>query len=191
MKPIERGELLPLAEYEGIRERFRARIIGVKAARRARLGDEMSIVFENRDTVLWQIQEMLRTERITAEPAIRHELDTYNELLPGGAELSATLFIEVQDRDRRDELLTRLCAIEEHVALEVSGHLARATFEEGRRDRGRAAAVQYLKFPLGPEALAALRGGEAEVAIVFDHPHLRARHALPATMVAALREDAG
>jgi hypothetical protein len=189
MKKIERGELLPLAEYEAIRERFRARILEEKRARRMRLGDEMSMVFENRDTVLWQIQEMLRTERITTESGIRHELDTYNELVPVSGGLSATLFIEIADRERRDEMLTRLCAIEEHVSLELDGVRTRATFEEGRRDRGRAAAVQYLQFPLGPSARAALLRDGVSAAIVFDHPALAARYPLAPETASSLRED--
>ena len=188
MKPIDRSEVLPLGEYEAIRERFRARIIAMKKARRVVVGDELSMVFENRDTMLWQVQEMLRTERITSEKAIAHELETYNELVPRESELSATLFIEIPDALRREEMLTRLCAIEEHVAIEIGGHLCRATFEEGRRDRGRAAAVQYLKFPLTAAARDALRASAA-AALVFDHPAFARRIALPAATVASLAED--
>lgn len=201
MKPIDRSELLPLEAYESIRERFRARVIAEKRARRVRLGEELSLVFENRDTVLLQIQEMLRAERIVAEAAIRHELETYNQLVPGSGELSATLFIEIPEPLRREELLARLCAIEEHVSLEIRGARgeelarARATFEEGRRDRGRAAAVQYLKLPLGERGGSALRsaGGtaEADVAIAIDHPHLTARHPLGRATIAALIADLG
>lgn len=131
-------------------------------------------------------------KRITAEAGIGHELETYNELVPADGGLSATPFIEIADRERRDEMLTRLCAIEEHVSLELDGCLTRATFEEGRRDRGRAAAVQYLHFPLGPAARASLlreASKAASGAIAFDHPALAARHPLSSATVAALRED--
>ena len=191
MKKIERSEILPIGEYETIREHFRTRIIELKKARRLQLGDEMSLVFENRDTMLWQIQEMLRTERITAEKAIAHEMETYNELVPGDAELSATLFIEIPDQQRRNELLERLCAIEEHVAFSVGGALVRATFEEGRRDKGRAAAVQYLKFPLDDKALAALRTRRGPAQLVFDHPALSSRFDVPAATIASLADDVG
>jgi hypothetical protein len=193
MKQIERSELLGLGEYEAIRERFYQRIVESKRPRRMRLGDEMSIVFENRDTVLFQVQEMLRTERITAEKAIAHELETYNPNVPGDDELSATLFIEVPDLARRNELLMRLCAIEEHVSLEVEGRAGiercRATFEEGRRDKGRAAAVQYLKFPLTLAAAAMLRARDGAFSIRVDHPHFQARFALTAATVESLAGD--
>jgi hypothetical protein len=189
MKKVERNELLGLGDYEGIRERFRTRIIEAKRARRVTLGDELSLVFENRDTLLWQIQEMLRTERITNEKAIAHELETYNELMPGDSELSATLFIEILERERREEMLTRLCAIEEHVAFEIDGEQCRATFEEGRRDRGRAAAVQYLKFPLTPKARDALRARRGTAHLVFDHPAFSARIALGPKTLDSLSED--
>lgn len=193
MKPIERGEILGLKEYEPIRERFRQRIIELKRARRVSLGGELTILFENRDTVLWQIQEMVRTERITAEPGIAHEIETYNEQVPGAHELSATLFIEIPDAERRNEMLTRLCAIEEHVVFEVEGahgvERCRATFEAGRRDAGRAAAVQYLKFPLTPTAEKSLRSGVGAFAVRLDHPALSLRTPLAAATVASLALD--
>src|SRR5215470_80333 len=104
MKKVERNELLGLAEYEQIRQRFMARVIAEKRDRRVIAGDEVSLVFENHDTVLFQIQEMLRTERISKEPSILHELETYNDLVPGQDELSATMFVEIADavvRERR------------------------------------------------------------------------------------------
>ena len=192
MKKVERNEILPLGDYEAVRERFRARILELKRARRMILGDDMSMVFENRDTVLWQIQEMLRTERITGERAIAHELETYNELVPGDRELSATLFIEIPELARREEMLTRLCAIEEHVSFEIGSperHRCRATFEEGRRDRGRAAAVQYLKFPLGEEACVEVGARRGPATVVFDHPALSARFSLSAATLASLSDD--
>jgi len=83
MKPVDRSEVLGLGEYEQIRERFRRRVIEDKRARRVPLGGHMTVLFENHDTVLFQIQEMLRTERISAAQAVRHEIETYNQLVPG------------------------------------------------------------------------------------------------------------
>lgn len=188
MKPIERSEILGLGEYEQIRPRFRDRIIELKKARRVKINEDMTILFENRDTMLLQVQEMLRTERITNEKAIAHELETYNELVPGDSELSASLFIEIPDQARREEMLVRWCAIEEHIAIAMDGEICRATFEEGRRDRGRAAAVQYLKFPLTAKARAALIAGKS-AALVFDHPALQSRVDLAAPTVASLADD--
>ncbi len=190
MKKIDRSEILPLGEYERVRDPFRKRVIDMKKVRRLPLGEEISLVFENHDTMLMQVQEMLRTERITAEKAIAHEIETYNELVPADGELSATLFIEIPDQARREEMLTRLCAIEEHVALEIGGERLQATFEEGRRDRGRAAAVQYLKFPLTPAATSAVRAGKV-VALLVDHANYRAQTTLSAATVASLADDLG
>jgi len=93
MRPIQRDEVLPIGEYETLRERFRSRIIEEKRPRRVRVGEHISVVFENRDSVLYQIQEMVRTERITSEHAILHEIETYNDLIPGEGQLSLTLFV--------------------------------------------------------------------------------------------------
>jgi hypothetical protein len=188
MRPIERNEILGLGEYEQIRDRFRGRVIDLKKIRRIRVNEEMSVLFENHDTMLLQVQEMLRTERISNEKGIAHELETYNQLVPGDDELSASLFIEIPERDRREEMLVRWCAIEEHVALEVDSELCRATFEEGRRDRGRAAAIQYLKFPLTAKAKAALVA-KKPATLVFDHAHLQARVPLSPAAVASLADD--
>src|ERR1700690_404179 len=105
MRPIERGEILGLAEYEQLREPFRTRVIAQKKRRRVQVGPKASAVFENRDTVLLQIQEMLRTERITRPGAVQHEIDTYNENVPGDDELSCTVMIEIPDTDERERFL--------------------------------------------------------------------------------------
>lgn len=187
-KSIDRSEVLGLGEYEQIREHFRGRVIELKKQRRVRVNDEMSLVFENHDTMLLQVQEMLRTERITNEKAIAHEVETYNELVPTDRELSVTLFIEIPEQARREEMLVRWCAIEEHVSFAIEGESCRATFEEGRRDAGRAAAVQYLKFPLTDAAIVAVRA-KRPAALVFDHPHLRSRVELTGPLVASLADD--
>src|SRR5262245_6814472 len=121
MKPVERGEVLGIADYEAIRERFRARVIEEKKRRRAKLGDRASIVFENHDTVLMQIQEMLRTERITREASILHEIETYNDLIPGAAELSATALVEIEDKAERDTFLTAAAGLDKAFFIAVDG----------------------------------------------------------------------
>src|SRR5262245_19429093 len=121
MQTIERSEILPLGEDEQIRERFRARVIAEKRPRRVKLGDQMSAVFENRDTVMLQIQEMLRTERITSEPGITHEIETYNDLIPAADGLSLSLFVEIPSKEVRDRMLVELAGLERHIWLEVDG----------------------------------------------------------------------
>ncbi len=189
MQPILRNEVLPLGEYELIRPHFRARVIESKKARRVRLGPIMSVTFENRDTVLLQIQEMLRTERITQEEAIKHEIDTYNELVPKDSELSFTLFVEIADKDARDRMLTDLAGLEEHVGLEVEGELQRGVAAD-RSVEGiaRTTAVHYFKVPLSGLADAALRRG-AKAALVVDHAAYQARTELDASTLASLVQD--
>lgn len=196
MKPIERNELMGLGDYEQIRERFRARIIAEKKQRRFSPSPELSVVFENRDTALFQIQEMLRTERITKEAGIQHELDTYNELVPAAGELSATLFVEIAERDPRERRLVELAGLEHRLALEVDGLRIPARNETHGILADRTTAVHYLKFPVGsgtPAAAAieaaARSGVEGRVLFVVDHPHLAVRTAVPAALVQALAED--
>jgi hypothetical protein len=189
MRPIERSEILAIGEYEGIRARFRERVIAEKRLRRLRLGDDISAVFENRDSVLLQIQEMLRIERITSEAGIKHEIETYNELLPGPAELSFTLFVEIGDKERRDQMLVELKGLEQCVSLEVDGLLVPAKASPKGVMPDRTTAVQYFKVKLPEAAEAAIRGKTARLAMRIDHPKYDARTELGAASIAKLAED--
>ncbi|HTJ81764.1 MAG TPA: DUF3501 family protein [Polyangiaceae bacterium] len=192
MQPIRREEVLPIGEYEALRPHFRGRVIEAKRSRRASIADDMSIVFENRDTVLLQIQEMLRTERITQESGILHEIETYNDLIPKDGELSATLFIEVSDPVKREATLVELNGLHEKISIEIDGKLERGVSAE-RTVEGyaRTTAVQYLKFPLSEASRDALRKGGAAVAIVIDHPKRSLRAVLPPAVTKSIAEDLG
>ncbi len=190
MRTIERNEILPLGEYETIRPHFRARIIEEKRARRVRLGEHLAVTFENRDTVLLQIQEMLRTERITAEPAIAHEIATYNDLVPGPDQVSLILWVEIADKALRDQRLVDLAGLEDTVKFEVDGE----SFDvKGPRPdgfmEGRTTAVHYLKAQLSPEAAAGLKSGKAAAAIVVAHAQSPLRVELGRGTLARLAED--
>jgi len=187
MRPIQRDEIIGIGEYERVRPHFRARVIEEKKARRVAFGEFFSVLFENRDTVLLQIQEMLRTERITAEAGVAHEIETYNDLIPGDAELSLTLFLEIPDAELRTRKLHELALLERHLFVEVDGERARAVGEDREDAAERTTAVHYLKVKLSPEAARRLRAGEAKtVAVVVDHPKLVARGEAPAELVRAL-----
>jgi hypothetical protein len=196
VRPIERGEILGLAEYEAIRDRFRARVIEEKKQRRVKLGPKVSAVFENRDTVLLQIQEMLRTERITRPAAVQHEIDTYNELVPGRDELSSTLMVEIPEKDEREAFLLAAAGLEKHVWLVAgSQRIAARSSERAGAEATRTTAVHYLKFAV-PQGLAeALRGATKSTATVthlelaIDHPAYEARAVLPAETLLRLGED--
>ena len=178
MKPVERTEILELGEYEEVREHFRRRVIELKRLRRVPLGGNITVLFENRDTVLYQIQEMLRTERITREDAIMHEIETYNELLPGKDELSATIFIEFPERSERERMLVALAGIEGKFFLDVEGVRIVARNETRGMLSDRTTAVHYVKYPLGPAAVAAIRSPKANVMLGVDHPAYRAETVL-------------
>jgi hypothetical protein len=189
MKPIERSEILGLAEYEQIRERFRSRVIGEKKVRRVQIGPNATAVFENRDTVLLQIQEMLRTERITRPAAVQHELDTYNESLPVEDELSCTLMIEIAEKEEREAFLRDALGFEAHVWLVAGGEriLARALDRGAAPDR--TTAVHYLKFKLPAQLATSLRQRATAMSFEIDHPVYQATAPLSAETIASLRED--
>ncbi len=189
MSLVTRGELLGLAEYEQIREAFRRRIMTLKQARRVALGTNMTVLFENHDTALYQIQEMLRTERITAEKAVLHELETYNELVPRGRELCATIFIEYPERDARERMLVALAGVETAFYVRVAGERLPVTPDLRGTDRDRTMAVQYVKFVLSEAAESALRAGHVEVSLGVEHQAYRAEVVLTPTTVQSLRDD--
>ena len=197
MKPIERGEVLGLAEYEAIRDRFRARVIQEKKTRRVKLGEQASCVFENRDTMLLQIQEMLRTERITREAAVLHEIETYNQLVPGDHELSATVLVEIDDKAEREKFLFEAKGLDRSFSLVVDGERSHGKHDVEREHPERTTAVHYLKFPLGEKAEAALRdvltkkrtASDVVVEVVVEHARYSARTKLPPETIASIAED--
>jgi hypothetical protein len=190
MKKVERNELLDLGAYEEIRAHFRAAVIEEKKNRRFQISDELSIVFENHATVLFQIQEMLRTERITKESAIQHEIETYNELVPAAGELSATVFVEIAERETRERRLVELAGLEQTFALEVAGEVMPARNETRGVLPDRTTAVHYLKFPLSPAAGARIIAGTS-VMFRVRHPALDVTTPLPATVLRAVAADLG
>ena len=195
MKLIDRNEVLGIADYETIRDHFRQRVIGEKKLRRVALGPKATALFENRDTVLMQIQEMLRTERITREGAIAHEIETYNQFIPGELQLSCTIMIDVVDIGDRDAFLVAAEGFERHVALVIGGETFPARWDKARELQGRTSAVHYLKFALssdGKERLVSAARPDATIAqvvLAVDHPVYSARVALPAETIVSLGED--
>jgi hypothetical protein len=198
MKPIDRGEILGLADYEIVRERFRARVIAEKKLRRVAVGPNVTALFENRDTVLLQIQEMLRTERITRPQAVEHEIDTYNELLPGNDELSCTVMIEIADKSERDAFLRAAKGLSKHVWLVAGARRLLARSNEllaDGPDADRTTAVHYLKFLLPKDVADSLRArarGQpiaTHLSLEIDHPAYTVSAALPPETVVLLGED--
>lgn len=181
MRKVERSDVRSIADYEEIRDEFRRSVLAQKADRRVHLGDHLTFLFENHDTILYQIQEMMRAEGIDDEEGIRHEIDTYNELLGDAGELGATLLVEIDDAEERDRLLRRWQNLPEALYLEASdGHRIPAVFDPRQVGVGRISSVQYLKFPLGDRVVRK---------IGCSHPDVHAEVDLNPRQVAALSGD--
>ncbi len=190
MKLVERAEILGIGEYEPIRPAFRARVIEEKKARRFSIGARISAVFETHDSVLLQIQEMVRTERITREGAVLHEIETYNELVPREDELSVTALIEIHDKEEREAFLVRARGIESSFYVECGGERFVGVVAKDRLLEDRASAVIYLKFALSPAVAQRLRDGAVgELVIGVEHDAYRERAALAASVVLAVAAD--
>ena len=190
MKKIEIQELKNIAEYEKVRDRTRAEIIEVKKSRRIQVGDNLTFLFENRQTVLFQIQEMMRTERIVNDDKIQEEIDAYSALVPGEGEISATLFIEIADLYKMTQAeihrtVNRFQGLDQDkVALVVGAERVAARFEGGGSHEEKMAAVHYLRFPIPHGIRAALADPSVEARIVVDHPNYEAA----APLVGAVRQ---
>ncbi|HXF04811.1 MAG TPA: DUF3501 family protein [Blastocatellia bacterium] len=180
MRKITLADVKNIAEYEKIRPDFRRYIIETKSRRRVPVGDIVTFVFENRDTVLFQIQEMMRAERLVSEEKIQQEIDVYNELIPADDELSATMFIEIDDMEKLHQWLPRLVGIEATVALKIGDRfLVPARYEPGRSKEEKTSTVHYLKFPLTPEEIRAFGDESLVVSLVINHENYRAEGVLP------------
>jgi len=188
MNKVALADIVGNAAYEKVREKSRQRIIELKQRRRIAVGDKVTLVFENRDTVIFQIQEMMRAEKISDLDKIREEIEVYNELIPAPGELSATLFLEIEDQTHlRDDLL-KFLGIDEAVFLKVGSHSIHARFEEGHSKEDKISAVQYVKFPLPEPVIEAFVKGE-KAELVINHPNYQVSAAIEADTRQSLVED--
>jgi hypothetical protein len=191
MAKIERGSLLSLEAYARERPAFRARVIEHKKLRTVALGDHLTLIFEDELTIRYQIQEMLRIERIFEDEGIVGELEAYNPLVPDGTNLKATLMIEYPDVAERKRALGQLKGVEDRVWVQV-GERARvyAIADEDlvRENEEKTSAVHFLRFEFDASARAALAGG-ASLAIGVDHPAYQARLTVAPAVRAALAAD--
>ncbi len=186
MLPVNYSEISNIAEYELERPAYREAMMALKDRRRVRVGDHLTFLFENRDTVRYQVQEMMRIERIVREHDIRHELESYNELIPGPAELSACLLIEYETPELRGVWLRELLGLENHVWMRTPGHEpVRGRFDTRQISTDRISSVQYVKFPLGASAAAFGPGAR----LFADHPKYTVSVSLDEARAAELRLD--
>ena len=191
MRQLETSQILNLVEYEKVRDARRRELIELKKRRRVSVGRYLTFVFENRETVWFQIQEMVRAERIVDEVKIAEEVGVYNTLLPGPGELAATMLIEISEALQIKPVLDKLLGIDtrDYVRLTVGPHVVVGDFETGHSDeeRGKLAAVHFVRFKLPPEARRSFR--DAEVTLVVEHPNERARTVLSDVTKRALLHD--
>lgn len=171
MRPLQLPDLVDLERYEALRPDYRAAVIAHKRGRRVALGEKVTLVFEDRETLRFQVLEMLRVERIRDPASVQKELDVYNELMPGPRELSATLFIEITEAPRIRPELDRLVGIDEHVALVLGEERIRARFDPEQMEEERISAVQYIRFVLDPAQARRLADPGVEAWLRCDHPH--------------------
>ncbi len=181
MRPVDRSEILDWMTYDERRDELRPGVLAIKAARRVQVGDAFTFLFENRDTVRYQVQEMMRTERIVREADVLHELTTYNELLGGTGELGCTLLIGIDDERERATKLVEWIRLPYHVYARLpDGSLVRPRFDPRQVGEERLSSVQYFKLAVGQAA---------PVAIGVDLPGLSVESELDAVTRAALQAD--
>ncbi|MCC7489694.1 MAG: DUF3501 family protein [Gammaproteobacteria bacterium] len=172
MDKLDIADLYGLEEYARLRNDFRARVMEHKRHRRLHLGEHFTLCFEDRLTMQYQVQEMLRTERIFEEAGIRDELSAYNPLIPDGSNWKATFLVEYSDPAERARALERLVGIEHQVWVCVDGHPPVTAIADEDLDRStdtKTSAVHFLRFELSPGMVASLKAG-AGLAAGIDHP---------------------
>lgn len=189
---LTREDLFSLEKYAQMRGQFRADVMQHKKNRVVHLGPHATLHFEDRLTMQYQVQEMLRAERIFEASGIQEELDAYNPLIPDGSNWKATFMVEYEDVDERRMMLAKLKGIEKRVWVQVSGFdrvnpIANEDLE--RETEEKTSSVHFLRFELTPDMVQAVRGGAA-ISIGVDHPEYRAEiEAMPQSIRDSLAAD--
>ncbi|PIV88177.1 MAG: DUF3501 domain-containing protein [Hydrogenophilales bacterium CG17_big_fil_post_rev_8_21_14_2_50_63_12] len=194
MKKLARDDLYSLERYAEVRPEFRARVIAHKKNRRVPLGARAALYFEDALTVQYQVQEMLRIERIFEARGIQDELDVYNPMIPDGGNWKATFMLEYTDENERRAALAKLIGVEKAVWMRVAGFDPVYPISNEDLDRssdGKTASVHFMRFELTPAMVAAVNNGAA-ISAGIDHPNLQATLSpLPAPLRDALAADLG
>ena len=190
MRPVSSSEIIGLDRYQNIRSRYREAVIRHKADRRLSVGKKVTLVFEDRETLRFQIQEMVWIERISDPAKIQHEIDVYNELVPAANELSAALYIEITDAPQIRLELDRLIGIDEHVALVLGADgdedLVGARFDPKQMEEDRISAVQYIRFVMTQDQADRFADPSQPLRIRIDHPNYAEEVVVPETTRASL-----
>ena len=176
MQKLTRADLLSLEQYAEQRKAFRAQVMEHKKPRRVALGKHVTLLFEDRLTIQYQVQEMLRVERIFEPEGIADELSAYNPLIPDGSNLKATLLIEFEDMEERKRALQELIGLEDKIWIQIGNFepVAPITDEDlERENEEKTSSVHFLRFEFTPPMIAAAKSG-APLAIGVDHPRYSA-----------------
>jgi hypothetical protein len=191
MNVVDMAQIMSFEQWERVRPILRPLFIHEKNRRRLSVGEHLTLLFENVQSVWYQIEEMLRVERITDADAVKHEVETYNELIPREDELSATMLIEYPDAKERDLALKKLVGLERHMKLVADGRALNAVFAGTQIAEDAISAVQFVRFQLprglGSGFIDLARKGA--LAIEVDHPMLAARAQIDVALAQALHED--
>ncbi|BAZ93603.1 hypothetical protein TspCOW1_14580 [Thiohalobacter sp. COW1] len=191
MEKLTRDDLYSLEKYSEVRPEFRSKVLAHKKHRKVALGPNATLYFEDRLTMQYQIQEMLRAERIFEAEGIEDELAAYNPLIPDGSNWKATFMIEVSDPEERKQLLARLVGVEDKVWVRVGEHpavYAIADEDLERETEEKTSSVHFLRFELTPEMVDAIRNG-AGVSAGIDHPEFPHQVELPSAVARSLAAD--
>jgi len=181
MNKVQRSEVVDYVTYEEKRADFRAHAMREKDARRIHVGEYLTFLFENHETILYQIQEVIRTERMVKEADIQHEIKTYNELLGDEGELGCTLLVEIEDAKTRAEKLAEWINLPEKIYLDFEdGSRTYAKMDARQRDEVKISSVQFLKFSCN---------GKSPIAIGVEHIALKTKTILSDAQRAALHKD--
>jgi len=191
VRPITRQDIKGPAVWAQIRDDYRNRVIEMKKHRRVIIGDHVELVFDNRFTLTMQIEEICRLENLTRDDQIQAEIDLTNDLMPTETSLAATLFIPLPQDENTMTRMKELVGLDEHVILHIGSHAIRAAFEPGRSTEERISAVQYTRYPLSPDAKAALLTPGTPIAVEIDHPSYRHRVQCSEDLRASLAADYG
>jgi hypothetical protein len=189
---ITKQDIAPIPTYRKSREEYIQKMIHYKKDRRVKLAENISLLFENKNTVLFQIQELINSEDLTDPNEIEEYIEIYSGMLPGDNELSATLFIEMDNQQKLEELLVKLKGIEHYLVLNVYGETIPAVFEEVHDDREFTTSVHYLKFSLTQTAKQYILDNSPKsgnIRLQLNHPNLQSEVVLSPGHIASIQQD--
>lgn len=189
MRKITANNILDIAQYERVRPQYRAEIFVHKQARRLEVGPFTSFLFETYETMLYQVQEMMRAERMVDDHLIAREIAVFNEMIPKKHQLSATLMIAILDPEQRDDFLSQALTLTEHLFLMIDSSPRNFTFDESQFSSTRLNSIQFVKCSLDEQDVELFCAPGSRNSIRFDHPLYAFEQEMPAALKAALAND--